>query len=198
VVERLGRERFNRELQTFFDQGLFNMTNQPDVHAPFLFAVTGEPWRTQAVVDGILNRPMDHNYTNQGRRPEPWRGLSFDLAPQGYADGMDDDAGAMSAWYVFASLGLYPLVPGQPYYALTTPAFDAAVLDVGGGRRFEIIRRGPAGAPWIESVSLNGAPIDRAWLSHAEIAAGGRLEVQVGLQPNRAFGSTPSFPPLVQ
>lgn len=74
VEEGLGRDRFVAELIRFFDQDLFNMTNQPDIQAPFLFAAVGEPEPTRVQVDRILHRPMDHWYTNAGWRDVAWRG----------------------------------------------------------------------------------------------------------------------------
>ena len=121
MVATLGRERFLRELDRFFADGLYNMTNQPDIHTPWLYAALGRPDKTRELVHRYLTEPVDHPYTNAGKRPVPFRGRSFALAPQGYADGMDDDAGAMSAWYVFGALGFYPLVPGKPDLVTTTP-----------------------------------------------------------------------------
>jgi putative alpha-1,2-mannosidase len=72
-------------------------------------------------VHRYLTEPVDHPYTNAGKRPTPYRGRSFAFAPRGYADGMDDDAGAMAAWYIFGALGRYPLVPGTPDFVYTTP-----------------------------------------------------------------------------
>ncbi|MBM7404537.1 MULTISPECIES: glycoside hydrolase domain-containing protein [Sphingomonas] len=121
MVATLGKERFLRELDRFFADGLYNMTNQPDIHAPWLYAALGRPDKTRDLVHRYLTEPVDHPYTNAGKRPVPFRGHSFALAPQGYADGMDDDAGAMSAWYVFGALGFYPLVPGKPDLVTTAP-----------------------------------------------------------------------------
>lgn len=175
VNEGLGRERFSAELTRFFSEGLFNMTNQPDIHAPFLYAATGEAERTSSLVDQILNRPMDHWYTNGGKRAAPWRGRAFALAPVGYADGMDDDAGGMAAWYVWASLGLYPLTPGEPRYALTTPAFDKATINLPDGRAIRIKRRGPAHGRLV-AVRWNGRPLDSLFIDHATLTQGGSLE----------------------
>lgn len=172
VEEGLGRERFLAELHRFFDDGLFNMTNQPDIQTPFLFAAAGQPQRTRALVDEILNRPMDHWYTNAGKRETPWHGRSFALDPVGYADGMDDDAGGMAAWYVWASMGLYPLAPGRPEYVVTTPAFDQVTINLPQDRRLTITR-GAEGAP----THWNGVPLNGAFISHATLAAGGKLSV---------------------
>lgn len=138
MVETLGRDRFLAQLDTFFADGLYNMTNQPDIQAPWLYAALGRPAATTALVHRYLTRPVDHPYANEGKRPAPWHGRSFALAPQGFADGMDDDAGAMSAWYVWGSLGLYPLVPGTPRFVTATPLVERATLRPGDGKVIRI------------------------------------------------------------
>lgn len=114
LVATIGRERMLRELDQFFGNGRYNMTNQPDIHTPWLYAWLGQPDVTRDLIHRFLTDVVDHNYTNTGKRSAPFRGRSFALSPQGFADGMDDDAGTMSAWYIFGVLGYYPLVPGQP------------------------------------------------------------------------------------
>ncbi|MFV0623313.1 glycoside hydrolase domain-containing protein [Sphingomonas sp. ac-8] len=177
IGEGLGRQRFNTELARFFADGLFNMTNQPDIQAPFLFALSGEPERTRALVDTILHQPMDHWYTNPAKRAKPWHGRAFALDPVGYADGMDDDAGGMASWYVWASLGLYPLVPGKPMYVVTEPSFDHAEIAVP-GRRTIRIERGAEQGERMRPPLLNGAPLAGFTVDHAALAAGGRLTIR--------------------
>jgi putative alpha-1,2-mannosidase len=116
------------ELERFFGDNLFNITNQPDLHVPYLLAWAGQRDASLATVRLYLTSPVAHRYTNSGVRPEPWFGRSFALAPQGFADGMDDDAGTMSAWYIWATLGLYPLTPGEPRYLVTEPVPAVAIL----------------------------------------------------------------------
>ncbi|WP_081988045.1 glycoside hydrolase domain-containing protein [Sphingomonas sp. 37zxx] len=128
LAEALG-PRMRPELDRFFAEHLFNMTNQPDIHVPYLFAWLGDPAATSRVVSRYVNEPVPHRYINSGVRPQPWIGRSFRLAPQGFADGMDDDEGTMSAWYIWATLGLYPLVPGEPQYVVTAPMAAAALLN---------------------------------------------------------------------
>ncbi len=139
ISATLGEDRFNRELEEFFDRNLFNMTNQPDMQVPFIPAWAGNQAMSDRLVHRILTQPIDHPYTNAGKRPEAWRGRSFALAPQGFADGMDDDAGAMSAWYIWASLGLYPLVPGEPWYVVTEPLHAKAKLRLPHGKSLTIL-----------------------------------------------------------
>lgn len=176
VEEALGRDRFVAELTRFFDQDLFNMTNQPDIQTPFLFATVGEPEATHVLVDRILHRPMDHWYTNSGRRDVAWRGRAFALAPVGYADGMDDDAGGMAAWYVWASLGLYPLTPGLPTYVVTTPSFDRIEIIPSLGKSLQI-ERGEESGSGLERVRWNDVDLFAAEVDHAQIRDGGRLAV---------------------
>ncbi|MEG3165243.1 glycoside hydrolase family 92 protein [Sphingomonas sp. PB2P19] len=176
MAESVGRDRFVAQLRHFFDAGLFNMTNEPDIQVPWMFAALGEPQATADLVRTILTKPIAHPYTNSGKLPVPFVGRSFALSPQGFADGMDDDAGGMTAWYVFATLGLYPLVPGEPWYMLTTPAFARATLDLGNGRHLTIRRDGPAGGA-ITQARLNGKPVAQFRLTHADLLRGGILTI---------------------
>lgn len=176
MVATTGRDAWLAQLHHFFDAGLFNMTNEPDIHVPWLFGAAGEPQATADLVRTILTRPMAHPYTNAGKLPRPFVGPSFALAPQGFADGMDDDAGAMTAWYAFATLGLYPLVPGEPWYAVSVPAFARTTLDLGGGRRMTVRRVGPRDGLVVRA-DWNGRPLDDWRVTHATLLEGGTLTV---------------------
>jgi putative alpha-1,2-mannosidase len=179
MVATLGKPRFLAELDRFFADGLFNMTNQPDMQAPWLYAGLGERDRTAALVHRIMTRPIDHPYTNAGKRDVPFHGRSFALAPQGFADGMDDDAGSMTGWYVFGALGLYPLTPGRPRYAIGVPLVERARIALSGGKTLTIRRAGPVDGR-IRAVTWNGRAIEGPWLAHDLIARGGTLRVETG------------------
>ena len=160
MVATLGRDRFLGELDTFFARDLYNMTNQPDIQAPWLYAALGRPETSARIVHRYLTQAVNHPYANEGKRPQPWHGRSFALAPQGYADGMDDDAGAMSAWYVFGSLGLYPLVPGRPEWTVAAPLVERATVTLGDGRVL-VIRKDGKDAP---TITVDGMPQPRGTL----------------------------------
>lgn len=159
-------EKFEAELATFFADNLFNMTNQPDMHAPYILAWVGNPAATDAIVARYLRQPVEHRYTNAGVRPEPWVGRSFALSPQGFADGMDDDAGSMTGWYVWSVLGLYPLTPGLPQYVVARPQVQQAEIKPGSGVRI-VINQAADG-----EMQVNGRKIDGPSLSHARLAGG--------------------------
>ena len=179
LLERLGQERFNVELARFFAQDLYNITNQPSIHTPWLFALSGQPERMPAILSHLLHEKVAHGYTNSGKRPEPTVEHAFALAPKGFADGMDDDFGGMSSWYVWGRLGLYPVVPGRPIYALSIPQQPLVEVQVGKDKWLRIERTGNPASQRIQRITLNGRTIDRPWLTHDEIAEGGLLRVEL-------------------
>ena len=163
--------RLRPDLDRFFAENLFNMTNQPDIHVPWLLAWSGDRTATARIVHRYLADSVDHGYTNGGKRPTAWHGRSFALAPQGYADGMDDDAGAMSAWYVWGVLGLYPLVPGQPDYVVGQPTVCRAVIANDYGQAFVIEATSAA----LDAPILRGRALTGNRIAHSDILAGGTL-----------------------
>jgi putative alpha-1,2-mannosidase len=167
LSETLG-PRLRPELDRFFADNLFNITNQPDLHVPYLYAWAGDRAATTAIVRRYVEERVPHRYTNAGVRPQPWVGKSFALSPQGFADGMDDDAGTMSAWYVWATLGLFPLTLGEPRYIVTTPLVQRATIrprgHAGAGNSPIVIRRTEAGG-----LELNGRAITSRDVAHQSV-----------------------------
>jgi len=151
------------------------MGNEPSFLVPWIYLWAGAPWRTQAVVRRIVT-------------------ALFDSSPSGLPG--NDDLGALSAWYVWAALGLYPAVPGTDVLALHGPLFPLARVSVPGGRLFTI--EGPgAGAdrPYVQSVTLDGRPYERAWLAANDLKLGTTLRVTLAATPNRGWGTAPSAAP---
>jgi len=127
--------------------------NEPDIHAAYLFNAAGRPDLTQKWARWI----MDHKYG------------------AGY-DGLDgnDDAGTLSAWFVFSALGLYP-VAGTDKYELGTPLFERAEVRLGAGRLI-IAAQGAGTGRWrVRRVSLDDRPLERTWVGHAELGGGAVL-----------------------
>ena len=110
--------------------------------------------------------------------------------------GGNDDAGTMSSWYVWNAVGLYPNA-GQDFYYVGSPLFSRAAIELGGGRTFNVVAsRASAANLYVQSAELNGRPLDRAWLTHAEISRGGRLILHMGGSPSARAGANrpPSLP----
>ena len=157
------REAFVAALDAFFDQGGYTQANEPDLLVPWLYAYAGRPDRIADRVWGILDR-------------------SYAATRKGLPG--NDDAGTMSAWYVFAALGLYPNA-GQDVYLLGSPRFSRAELAVGGGKHLVITAQGVSPRNrYVQSLTLDGQPWDRCWLRHRDIANGGDLTFVMGPQPS--------------
>ena len=138
--------------------------NEPSHHMAYLYAYAGTPWRTQA----RLKQIVDSQY-----RPAP--------------DGLvgNDDLGQMSAWLIFTALGFYPVAPGSGEYVLGRPFVDRAEITPPGGRRFTVVADGLSEAhPYVGRVTLNGRPLGRGVLTHAQILAGGELRFTMAAKPD--------------
>jgi predicted alpha-1,2-mannosidase len=145
--------------------GWYAHGNEPSHHIAYLYAAAGQPWRTQARL-GLI---MSSQYAD---RPDGLVG--------------NDDLGQMSAWYLFTALGFYPLAPGSNEYIIGRPFVTRATLHLPNGRQFRVFATGVDDAhPYIRSVTLNGKPLNRAFIRHQEIMAGGELKFTMAAEPNR-------------
>ncbi len=172
-----GREAMEAKLDAYFDGGHHDMSNEPGFFTPYLYSYVGAPSKTQARIRALAD-------------------ATFSTEPGGLPG--NDDAGAMSAWYVFAAAGLYP-APGHDVYVLTAPIFDEITLWLEPsqfkGESFTIVaeRNAPTDL-YIQSAKLDGKVMDHAWLTFEEIAEGGRLVLTLGAEPS-TWGSAPQQAP---
>lgn len=158
--------------------GWYAHGNEPSHHVAYLYAYAGQPWRSQA----RLKQIMDSQYAPR---------------PDGLAG--NDDLGQMSAWYVFTALGFYPVTPGSNEYIIGRPFLPRATLNLPNGKRFTVIAEGlDDGHGYIGSATLNGRPLNRAFLRHEEIMAGGELRFVMQVAPNTGWGTHPEQQPYSQ
>lgn len=150
-------------LDKMFDEGLYWHGNEPCHQVAYLYDAAGAPWKTQQRIHHILN--TEYNDT-----------------PGGLSG--NDDAGQMSAWYVFSAIGFYPVCPSTPYYYIGTPSFDKVTFNLENGKKFEIQAHGVGDkAFYIQKTLLNGKPMSGYQLSHDDILKGGNLEFWMGERP---------------
>jgi predicted alpha-1,2-mannosidase len=155
--------------------GQYAHGNEPSHHLAYLYTYAGAPWKTEERVRQILD-------TLYGDTPD---GLSG-----------NEDCGQMSAWYVLSAVGLYPVDPAGATYVLASPLFDRATVDLGGGRRFTVVvERSSPSDLYVQSATLGGEPLARAWIRHDELMTAGELRVVLGPKPNPGWGSAPSERP---
>jgi len=173
-----GKEILAGQLDYFFSNNLYNHGNQPDIQAAFMFNHLGRPDLSQKWVKTILTQPMTHCYGTHNKFRVPFVGKAYQPLPRAFIPEMDDDDATMSAWYVWASIGLYPLVIGEPYYEITNPLFEEISLKLDNGKTF-VIRNKATGNPGskIREVRLNGKKITDFRIFHRDICKGGLLEI---------------------
>ncbi len=159
-----GAETFVRRLDAFFDvPGRYDVGNEPGFLAPYLYIWAGRPDKTDARVRQII-------------------AASYHAGPNGLPG--NDDSGAMSSWYAFGQIGIYPNA-GQDVYLIGSPAYPQTTLHLAGSKDFVIEAKNlSADNLYVVAASLNGKPLDRAWLHHREIAAGGRLVLTMAGAPS--------------
>ncbi|MBS7374804.1 MAG: glycoside hydrolase family 92 protein, partial [Muribaculaceae bacterium] len=113
----------------------------------------------------------------------------------------NEDVGQMSAWYVLAAMGIHPVCPGDNLYMITSPVFNKVTIHLddhyygGGDFVIEAVNNSPENV-YIQSATLNGKPLNRAWITHNEVVKGGTLRFIMSDKPNKKFGSKqlpPSF-----
>jgi predicted alpha-1,2-mannosidase len=129
--------------------------NEPSHHVAYLYNWTDEPWKTQETVRMILK-----NQYHTG------------------ADGLggNDDTGQMSAWYIFSTIGFYPVAPGSDVYQIGSPAVKAATLHLENGKTFSIEAKNQSDKNvFVEKIELNGKPLNRLYITHPEIMNGGKI-----------------------
>jgi predicted alpha-1,2-mannosidase len=163
-----GRQALEDRLDAFFAGGYFEPDNEPSFHIPWLYNYAGAANKAQAVVRDSLE-------------------AEFSAVPRGLPG--NDDAGATSAWYMFAAMGLYPVSPGDSRYQINSPLFDRVTIlldpayDQGETFVIEAVDNSASNI-YIQSAELNGEPLDRPWITHEEITRGGKLTLQMGPDPS--------------
>ncbi|MFE7957650.1 GH92 family glycosyl hydrolase [Streptomyces sp. NPDC057413] len=182
-----GRDEALRRLDAFFrtDGGDWAFTgaggekseldNEPSINVPYLYAYAGAPYKTQETVRAAMRQ-------------------LWSTAPGGIPG--NDDLGAMSAWYVFSALGMYPQVPSRAELVLASPLFERIEIHRPYGNDISVRAVGAAaGAPYVHSLRVDGRTSDRPWLPASFVQHGGRLDYTLSTTPDRSWGSDPADAP---
>lgn len=176
--ESIGRSRYDY-WHTFPDAtglvGQYVMGNEPSLHIPYLYNYLGAPWKTQKRIRMLLDTWFtDHLFGIPG----------------------DEDGGGLTAFVVFSMMGFFPVTPGVPVYTIGSPVFSKVELRLRGGKFFTVHATNNApGNHYIQRAKLNGKERGKPWFTHEELTAGGVLELAMGPEPNRLWGSRPEDAP---
>jgi predicted alpha-1,2-mannosidase len=163
-----------REMQ-IMNMGNYAHGNQPIQHMVYLYNYAGEPWKTQYWVREVMNRL----YTPQA---------------DGYCG--DEDNGQTSAWYVFSSMGFYPVAPATDEYVLGAPLFKKITVKLENGNTIEIdAANNSAANRYVEAMKMNGKSYDKNFLKYDDLQKGAKIEFNMSAQPNNKRGTADSsFP----
>ena len=139
--------------------------NEPAHHVTYFYNWTNQPWKTQYQVRKIMK--MQYKPTADGL-------------------GGNDDCGQMSAWYIFSSLGFYPVAPGSNEYAIGSPLVNNAVLTLENGKTFtiEVVDQKDKNV-YVQKILLNGKPIRTLFINHEDITTGSKLTFYMGSKPKK-------------
>ena len=148
--------------------GQYAHGNEPSHHIAYMFNKANEPWRTQYWVRHILD-------------------TQYNTTPNGLSG--NEDCGQMSAWYIFSSLGFYPMNPASGEYEIGSPIFEKSTLNLEGGKTFVIEAEKVSDKNfYIQSATLNGVPFNTTFITHQQILQGGILHFVMGSEPNKNWG----------
>ncbi|MEU6263583.1 GH92 family glycosyl hydrolase [Saccharopolyspora shandongensis] len=152
----------------------YDPTNEPGIHTPWLYNALAQPWKTQETVHAMAS-------------------LVYKTGPGGLPG--NDDLGTMSAWYVFAALGMYPQTPSRAEMLLSSPMFPKAWIKRNGGPTITVTA--PQASPtniYVQSVQVDGHDHPQSWLPESALNHGSDITVTLDATPNHAWGTAPIDP----
>jgi predicted alpha-1,2-mannosidase len=195
-----GKEKFEKKLDELFSAttqttgreqsditgliGQYAHGNEPSHHMAYLYNYIGKPWKTQEKI---------HRITSEFYHAQP--------------DGLigNEDCGQMSAWYILSAMGIYQVTPGSPVFAIGTPLFKEAKINLetivpdGNGKSFSITATNISDKNfYIQSASLNGTPYNKSYITYNDIMNGGELIFTMGDKPNQKWGSKEDDYPVAE
>ncbi|EZH73461.1 alpha-mannosidase [Aquimarina atlantica] len=148
--------------------GQYAHGNEPSHHIAYMFNKANAPWKTQYWVSQILK-------------------TQYNTTPNGLSG--NEDCGQMSAWYIFSSIGIYPMNPASGEYQIGSPVFEKATLKLSDDLSFNIEAENVSDKNiYIQSATLNGKEFNRSYITHQEITEGGTLHFVMGASPNKNWG----------
>ena len=148
--------------------GQFSMANEPGMHVPYLYNYAGAPWKTQKRVRQML---------------DTWFRADLMGIPG------DEEGGGLTACVLYSMLGFYPVTPGDPVYTIGSPVFPETTIHLTNGNKFTVKAANTSRTnKYIQSATLNGKQLDKPFIQHDVLMAGGELVLKMGDRPNKEWG----------
>ncbi|MFI5391822.1 MAG: glycoside hydrolase domain-containing protein, partial [Bacteriovoracales bacterium] len=182
LLSKFKKDEISKRLEEFFSK-LNNwgrspylwIGNQPGYGTPWIYYWLGEPEKTQDVLNRILNE-------------------TFTDGPEGLPG--NDDLGSTSSWYIFASMGLYPGIPGFGGFLVGKPIYPKVSITLPNGKILELDNANGASSDlYLHEVLFEGTSLDSTWMPWETLKNGGKLSFKVG-DKSSLWGTNPkSYPP---
>jgi hypothetical protein len=175
---KTAREVWVNGAYSYYNQDKYNPQNEPDLHSPYIYLWTGQPWKTTDVVHAAITL--------------------FSDGPTGMTG--NDDLGTMSAWHVLSAIGLYPILPGSDVWGLSTPIFDSVqlTLDKKWYPKGSLTISAPGTSDsnrYISSARLDQNKLRNTWLSSADLRSSKHLSYSLGTSPSNWGTNSGAAPP---
>jgi putative alpha-1,2-mannosidase len=184
-----GNSSYTGELDKFFKNDYYNHANEPDLQVPLMYNASAQPWKSQALMHKYaVDTVVQYYFNDNSRGVDPFVDVIYKNQPQAYIRTMDDDAGAMSSWFVFTASGFSPACVGWPIYYLNVPLFKSVEFNWPGKKSFHIrvVNYGEHNR-YIQKITLNGKELNRNYITQQEIMAGGDMIITASDQPNTTW-----------
>jgi predicted alpha-1,2-mannosidase len=149
--------------------GQYAHGNEPGHHTIYVYSYLGQPWKTQQYVHQVLT-------------------TLYDNTPEGICG--NEDTGQMSAWYIFSSMGFYPVRHGDGTYVIGSPSYRKVRINLPDGKQL-ILKTNHLSDDniYIQSVKMNGKPYSKDWFQHNELMKGCKVTFDMGIEPNFCWGT---------
>lgn len=159
-----GDASFVSKLDSGLSSNQLVFDNETMFHVPYLFNYTNASYKTQQWVQNIMR-------------------TRFSATPGGLPG--NDDLGSTSSWFVFSALGIYPVCPGRPVYAISAPLFRSVTIHLANGKQWVIKANNTSPQyKYIKSLTVNGTPYHRVWMPHAMLMQGGEIAFDLDSVPH--------------
>ncbi|MDR2920446.1 MAG: GH92 family glycosyl hydrolase [Tannerella sp.] len=155
--------------------GQYAQGNQPIQHMIYMYSYAGQPWKTQYWARQIMDR-------------------LYNSTERGYPG--DEDQGGMASWYVLSALGIYAVCPGTDEYVLGSPLFKKTTIMEDGKKLVIEADNNSRDNVYVQSVTLNGHPVSKNYITYKDIVNGGTIKYDMGNQPNKNRGTTKDAAPF--
>jgi putative alpha-1,2-mannosidase len=183
LIKLMGKEQFIEKLDNLFSNWAYPKWdehfstywhgNEPSQQVPYYFNYAGQPWKTQKVVDAIMNE-------------------LYGTAANGIPG--NEDVGQLSAWFVLSAMGFHPVAPADCNYLIGRPLFDKITIHLDekyyNAEKFTIqVQNNSRENKYIQSLSIDGKKTNKSWFDHEVIKNGGEIIFEMGPEPNKNWGT---------